>query len=629
MSDIRESVEEMTAASAPNGQSADGSVEKVASAPVRVGTLDEIRSQEVMTASGNGRVAAVFHHEGRVYAVDNRCPHMGFPLSRGSCKDGILTCEWHYARFDLATGGAFDLWAGDVDTYPVEVRNGDVWIDLGGALTKSRYAGRWRNRLREGLEQNLRLDCAKAVLGLLSANPSDAARDIVSTSAAYGLTRGSRRNSSGWGDGLTILTAMANMQPYLTESDRSLALYHGVRSVAEDAAGQMPRIDLTPLPVDDAPFSRLREWFREFIEVRSDEAADRVLRTAISRGVDAAQLIDLVGSAATDHYYRDFSHVMDTLAKTVELLDLIGWGRSAEVLPTLVNQLARSTREEEGNSWRHPEDLVGMVEAATAGLADAVDVAAPDGGWDGSILTGLLGDDPAAGIDAVVKAFQDGASLADVAQALAYASIVRIARFPTSNEFGDWDTALHHFTYCASLAQVARRAPSAELARGVLHGAMLVYQARFLNVPAARLPSDRQLDRMPSGPRQLLEDLSQCFERQGAVDEAGAVVYRHLTLGHDPKELIRELGNAVLREDPGFHDFQMLEEGVRLWQDLTDAGKTQESRQCLVAVARWQAAHSPTRRATTQTYDIALRLHRGEAIYESAAYAEEAAEAPA
>ena len=69
----------------------------------------------------------------------------------------------------------------------------------------------------------------------------------------------------------------------------------------------------------------------------------------------------------------------------------------------------------------------------------------------------------------------------------------------------------------------------------------------------------------------------------------------------------------------------MLEEGVRLWNDLMDAGKVEESHQCLVAVARWQAAHSPTRRATTQTYDIALRLHRGDAVFESTADAEEAA----
>ena len=157
---------------------------------------------------------------------------------------------------------------------------------------------------------------------------------------------------------------------------------------------------------------------------------------------------------------------------------------------------------------------------------------------------------------------------------------------------------------------------------------MLVYQSRFLNVPAARLPTEKQLDQMPSDPRRLLDDLSGCFERQGDVDRAGSIVYRYLALNLDPAELIRGLGNAVLREDPGFHDFQMLEEGVRLWQDLMDADKTEESHQCLVAVARWQAAHSPTRRATTQTYDIALRLHKGEAVYESTADAEEAAEVP-
>lgn len=46
---------------------------------------------------------------GKVLAVDNRCPHMGFPLDRGTVRDGILTCHWHHARFDLATGGTFDL----------------------------------------------------------------------------------------------------------------------------------------------------------------------------------------------------------------------------------------------------------------------------------------------------------------------------------------------------------------------------------------------------------------------------------------------------------------------------------------------------------------------------------------
>jgi nitrite reductase/ring-hydroxylating ferredoxin subunit len=54
---------------------------------------------------------------------------MGFPLDRGSVEDGILTCHWHHARFELASGCTFDLWADDVPTCPVEIRAGDqIWV---------------------------------------------------------------------------------------------------------------------------------------------------------------------------------------------------------------------------------------------------------------------------------------------------------------------------------------------------------------------------------------------------------------------------------------------------------------------------------------------------------------------
>lgn len=70
-------------------------------------------------------------HEGKVYAVDNQCPHMGFPLDCGSVQDGVLTCHWHHARFDLSSGGTFDQWADELRVYPVEIRGVDIWVDLG------------------------------------------------------------------------------------------------------------------------------------------------------------------------------------------------------------------------------------------------------------------------------------------------------------------------------------------------------------------------------------------------------------------------------------------------------------------------------------------------------------------
>ena len=47
---------------------------------------------------------------------------------RGSVEDGILTCHWRHARFDLDSGCTSDLWADDAPTIPIQRRNGDVWV---------------------------------------------------------------------------------------------------------------------------------------------------------------------------------------------------------------------------------------------------------------------------------------------------------------------------------------------------------------------------------------------------------------------------------------------------------------------------------------------------------------------
>ncbi|HXZ16218.1 MAG TPA: Rieske (2Fe-2S) protein, partial [Roseiarcus sp.] len=153
--------------------------------------------------------------------------------------------------------------------------------------------------------------------------------------------------------------------------------------------------------------------------------------------------------------------------------------------------------------------------------------------------------------------------------------------------------------------------------RAVLHGAMALYLARYLNVPPARIPGDdgERLDDLPSDPKAIRDALLDAFDRQRQVDLAGRLAARHMTLGLSPQTLIATLAHAVLREDAGFHAYQMLEAGVRqfgLW------GATNEGRRVLVAVARYLAAHSPTERAAPQTADIARRLMRGGELHQSA-----------
>ena len=96
---------------------------------------------------------------------------------------------------------------------------------------------------------------------------------------------------------------------------------------------------------------------------------------------------------------------------------------------------------------------------------------------------------------------------------------------------------------------------------GVLHGAMALYLTRYLNVPPARIPGEdgERLDDLPVDEGAIRTALLDAFDRQRQVDLAARLVARHLTLGHSPQALIATLAHAVLREDAGFHAYQMLE----------------------------------------------------------------------
>jgi hypothetical protein len=144
---------------------------------------------------------------------------------------------------------------------------------------------------------------------------------------------------------------------------------------------------------------------------------------------------------------------------------------------------------------------------------------------------------------------------------------------------------------------------------------MAVYLTRYLNVPPAALPGEHgnRLDDLPAESSTLLTQLLDSFDRQHQVDAVARLVARYLLLGHPPDPLIVTLNRALLREDAGFHAYQLLEAGVRQFQEW---GNDDAGRHILVAVARYLAAHSPTERASYQTAEIARRLLGGRVLHE-------------
>lgn len=84
----------------------------------------------VMTAVADGhREICLTHHQGKICALDNRCPHQGGPLGEGSIEKGLLRCPWHGWDYDPCTGKAPGYDDG-VTTYPVEIRDGAVYVGL-------------------------------------------------------------------------------------------------------------------------------------------------------------------------------------------------------------------------------------------------------------------------------------------------------------------------------------------------------------------------------------------------------------------------------------------------------------------------------------------------------------------
>jgi nitrite reductase/ring-hydroxylating ferredoxin subunit len=578
---------------------------------VRVAHLGELQKSGYLTVQVEGHTIALFQHQGRVYGVDNRCPHMGFPLDKGSVRDGILTCYWHYARFDLASGGAFDQFADDVRAFPVEVRGEELWVDVAPKVDMQAHQ---RDRLRVGLERDLPLVIGKAVLTLLDHGHGSTAAAVEPFRT--GLLFGAQYRERGWGQGLTMLVCMMNLLPYLADEDQPRALYHGLAAVARDTAGSAPHFGVRPLPGATADFATLKRWFRQFIEVRDAEGAERCVTSAIRAGADKAIMAEMLFTALTDHRYINIGHPADFTNKAFEALDVVGWEHAETILTSLVAGYASAARMEESNAWRYPVDLVKLLaqafEQLPAALAAGQSLQRPAIAHD-ALVQILLNDDPQVTVDALLAALREGWPAPKLAECVAYAAALRIARFHTSNEFTDWDTALHTFTFANAIHQALGRVQStdavAELLRGVFDAAMSVYLDRFLNIPAARLPE-------PNGQvidgNALLDELGVALNQQQQVNQAGQKVAHYLYSGGDSNQLLAHLGRLLLREDRDFHTIQSVEAAVRLYQGWR--GKP-EGMHLLVAAIRYLAAHAPTVRAQGQTYQIAYRLHQGDHLF--------------
>ena len=458
---------------------------------------------------------------------------------------------------------------------------------------------------------------AKSLLGLLDldADMAGIVREVVRFAA---------RNSVNYGEGLIRLGCVANLYPRLSRETAYQALLYAIRQVAADTANSVARRQREPLRSDDHDAETLRRWLRQWVRTRHRDAAERTLLTGVASN-DADLLADLLYGAGSERLFANTGHVLDACNKGLEMIALLGDEEAFELVPLLVPALVGTRGEEESTTWHHPIDIVTPlreIEERLAGTLEA-NAAGGDRPLDGDALTGvLLGDDPLAILDALETGLRDGAPAEELARRVAHAASLRLARFATSNEVTDWFSPQHTLNFANAVHQAVSRIATPDTVRGIFQAAIAVYVDRYLNVPAARMPG-ADLDDLPDDPAGLRSALLGLLDQRAEIDAAARIVSRWIRLGHPQDDLIDTLAFAAVREDIDFHCLQVVEASARqcaAWSASPDARQRVE--EILVGAVRNLAAHCPTRRAGQQTANIALRLHRGDHVFE-----EEGAEA--
>ena len=283
------------------------------------------------------RQIAVFKVDGNVYAIDNRCPHEGYPLAVGSVsEDCLLTCNWHNWKFRLVDGEC--LVGGDhVRSYPTRVEDGYAWIDLTDPPPE-----RVRHDVLRGLrtafdDRDFGRICREvARLEYNKLDPKDAVRKAIEWSHDR-LEYGTVHSAPAAADWMALEEEFAARGSDF--EDRLICMAEAVDHLAFNSL----RHNAYPYAAAGEKFSS--STFMEAVEAEDTGRAEAMVRRGLDDGLGWPDMEATFVGAALAHY-NDFGHSIIYVQKTGELLNQLG----SEVTPFVVLPLARhltyTTRED-------------------------------------------------------------------------------------------------------------------------------------------------------------------------------------------------------------------------------------------------------------------------------------------
>ncbi len=280
-----------------------------------------------------GKQVLLLAAEGKIFAIANRCPHEGYPLSEGTEGPGcVLTCNWHNWKFDLASGQAL-VGRDPVRTYAIEVRGGEIFADLSDLPAEVQ-----RKRALDGLVEAARYNDAPRMareVARLERAGFDAGVALAHAIAALNerLEFGTTHAHGAAADWL----ALAGRAP--SDGERLTAMIEPISHLAWDTLGARRY----PYSEETTPWDATA--LQAAIESENEPGAIALVRGALRDGVPRREIYAALGRAALSHY-ADFGHSAIYTFKTSQLVERLGPESALPVLLALVRSLVNGTREE-------------------------------------------------------------------------------------------------------------------------------------------------------------------------------------------------------------------------------------------------------------------------------------------
>ena len=422
---------------------------------------------------------AIFRTGRGIYAVDNRCPHQGYALLQGDVKEDVLTCAWHNWKFDLEEGGVCTFGGENVRSYPVEVRGGEVWLDVTEPAAEV---------IAPQLFASLREAMGEVDIGRLARDTMRLQR--IGTPLAEvvreGVHFGAPKVEYGWNHSLATLTDCLNLASLFEGTIDSLPVVQGMSVVSQTEVRRPTRP--RPDPIDPvATYGSVAEALAAYPALVEDERmqeAEALLRGLIATGVAPEFIRHALLSAVTDHFLG-YGHPMIYLQKAFEMLDLIGWKEADTVLSPLVPNMVLSTRYDRLpymrkflRAWEEADlDLSLLLSRQNGTAFDA-----------SSFQRVILDEGPESAFRAVHDAVDAGVKVDQIIDATSRAAAERFRRFnidldtDDTNDWG-WLDVTHTMTYLDALRWAWAANPSPEVLRGLFHAAWFVQWTQRFDTP--------------------------------------------------------------------------------------------------------------------------------------------------